>query len=533
MEQQQQHIQCQFSLSGLDISDKSKLCSLIHASLSEAVGSDNILGCMLSPRNWPQRAVVLCKDDGVKETLLQNGLQIDGKAVELMDGGAIIKRVLVDDAPFDMPHAAIATELGKLGKVSGGTNLPYMVDRVKTSWISGTRLFYLSNQVGVIPPTITVAHENVDVKLCLRHEGQTLFECRFCHEHVSRSDHKCEKKPVKKCFNCNKPGHMNFQCKETKLCHKCKSPDHLARDCPPTSRSVPGQRKFLPARRPRGMTLGDAPVVPPRRKRKRAATGVPTEDPNAGTAEATLGPTNSSVGPDGADADPAAGTSASSPTATSVISDAYGRMNKKLTVDALMLGDSNSRDLSLKSDDSMEIKLQKIWEGGAQINDAMVKFDEMPNDVGLSRKQVVITNVGACDFPVNSDADIDRLFLEYVELLACITRRCSNARVYMTGILPRKGDLNSPINIQRAKMNAKLDSLSLSEENHTFVDVDVFLTDGSTTLPDLYSNKTGDDIHLSSKGKERVACAIVDYIRNDHYRELARVEESDDEGIPV
>ena len=107
------------------------------------------------------------------------------------------------------------------------------------------------------------------------------------------------------------------------------------------------------------MTLGDAPVVPPRRKRKRAATGVPTEDPNAGTAEATLGPTNSSVGPDGANADPAAGTSASSPTATSVISDAYGRMNKKLTVDALMLGDSNSRDLSLKSDDSMEIKLQK------------------------------------------------------------------------------------------------------------------------------------------------------------------------------
>ena len=107
--------QCQFNLAGLDISDKAKLSSLIHTSLSSAVGTENILGCMLSPRNWPQRAIVLCKDDDTKQKLLQNGLKIDGKDFDIMEGGAFIKRVLVDDAPLICPTTLSRLSLAKLG----------------------------------------------------------------------------------------------------------------------------------------------------------------------------------------------------------------------------------------------------------------------------------------------------------------------------------------------------------------------------------------------------------------------------------
>ena len=571
------HIQCQFSLAGLDISDKEKLSALIHQNISSAVGVDNVLGCMLIPRNWPQRCILLCKDQGTLEKLLQDGLTLNGSVFEVIEGGARTKGVMVDDAPFDLPNDVIISELGKIGLVSGGVSLPFLVKKAKTSWISGTRKFYLRNLTGDIPPTITVNHEGASIKLCIRHEGQTRYECRFCKEHVTRGNHSCEKKPVKKCFNCGDTGHMNFNCPTGKLCHICTSPGHIARNCPRNKRPAPGTRRPLtedpvnpgaryvpksetaatkqpeaavplgqrgvpvqdnqkvaataatkkPEAVPLGQrgapiqdgqqpgsssrkpfTFGDIPIVMKRfvkkgkRNRKRHDSGEPASaDTNHVVTEAP----KSSVG---------------SPSATSVISEAYSRLNGKVSIDAVMMGDSNSRELSLNSDDDMDIKMMSFWEGGAHINDAQAKFEELSDNIGLSRKQAIITNVGACNFPVNSDGDIERLFSDYVELLGSINRRCPNARVYICSIPPRRGYLNCRVNTQIASLNARLESLATSEEGMTYVNNDVFLTDGVTTLPGLYTEKPEDDIHLSSEGKTRVSCAIFDHMKNDRYREI-------------
>lgn len=551
-------IQCQFSLAGLDISDKEKLSALVHHSISSAVGVDNVLGCMFSPRNWPQRCILLCKDQGTLDKLLNDGLSINDRVFEVIEGGAYVKRVLVDDAPFDLSNDVITAELTKIGQVSGGGSLPFLVKKVKTTWISGTRQFYLRNLIGEIPPTITVSHEGASVKLCIRHEGQTRYECRFCKEHVTRGEHSCERKPVKKCFNCGETGHMNFNCPTAKLCRICTSPGHIAKDCPRNKR--PAQGKGRPPSgdpanpgapsvpKSSGTTATKQPVVTvplgqrgapvrdnqkpggSRNARKPFTFGdIPVMMKNLGKkGKKNRKPRDSGETSGGESADVDTG---SSPSATSVISDAYSRLQGTGTVNvnAMLLGDSNSRGLPIKSDDELNIELLSCWEGGLQINDAQVKIEGLPDGIGLTDKQVVITNVGSCNFPVSTDGDIERLYMEYIELLGSVNRKCPNARVYISSIPPRRGYLNCKVNIQIATLNARLESLATSDEGMTFINNDVFLTDGRATLHGLYSEKPEDDIHLSPEGQLRVACAIVDHVKNDKYRAIISKAEAEEE----
>lgn len=459
---------CQFSLAGLPVDNRDKLTASIYDALHTTVGKDHIKGYMLRPRKWAQRAIIFCMDAGTKKKLLDDGMKINEMNIDFIDGGGNQKKILVDDAPFDMPSEAILAELSKFGDTSGGKHQPFFRNNVKTNWISGTRLFYLSNiKVTELPPTLTVQHKGVMEKLCIRHEGQTLYECRFCLKHVARGDHECNRRPKKKCFNCDSPDHLNYNCPNVRRCHKCQSADHMARNCPQnqtraktapakpgaassapeqpgTASASPKQPNAVPlgqrgapvqdSQRPSGsgrkpFTFGDIPIVVKRivgkgkKPRRRRDSGEP-------------------AGADAEGVDTQATGSSESPSATSVISDAYKRLDGKVTIDALLMGDSNSRGLSLNPDDDLDIKMMTVWEGGCQINDAQAKFEDLPANIGLSHKQAVVTNVGACNFPVSSEEDIDRLFMEYVELLGSINRRCPNARVYICSIPPRRGYLN-------------------------------------------------------------------------------------------
>ena len=96
--------------------------------------------------------------------------------------------------------------------------------------------------------------------------------------------------------------------------------------------------------------------------------------------------------------------------------------------------------------------------------------------------------------------------------------------VYISSIPPRRGDLTVKVNRDIRRLNRKLEVLSKAEHGLSFVNNWVFLTDEKTTLPGIYSSKPEDDIHLESDGKQRIACAILDSLKNDCYRAEADAE---------
>ena len=123
---------------------------------------------------------------------------------------------------------------------------------------------------------------------------------------------------------------------------------------------------------------------------------------------------------------------------------------------------------------------------------------------------------------MNSDAEIEINFMKYVEALTEVSIRCPNAGIFISSVPPRKGRLNSDINVQISQFNQKLKGLAESEHNVTYIDNYPYLTDDLQTLDDLYEKK--DDIHLSALGKFHVASSMFDAIKNMSFRDRLRNE---------
>ena len=473
---------CQFSLAGLTVDEH--LPARIRDGLCNSVEKEKISAVQLRPRKWARTAVIKCVDIGTKEKLLSDGITIGDKKIDLLDGGSGSMRISVDDAPLDMPNSVIGDALSQYGDVTGSRDQAFYVGDERTEWSSGTRLFFMKRVKSAIPPTMDIVFEGYSEKICIRYDGQSLYECRFCKKHVERGSHSCDQKPVKKCFNCLATDHMNFQCPNAKLCRKCSSPGHIARDCK-SNINTRGQN----GRRPTNITLGQLPIAPPRKRRKKR---------NASQMNNT-----------------------GSPSAESIIDQAVLNIQESQetpVVKAVLIGDSNTNELPLggvHSDDSMVLDITKHARGGLKVGGAHTMFADLPGDINLGQIPAVITHVGACDFPIEDDGDIDKLYCEYVEFLGTINRRCVNARVFISGIPPRRGYLNCKVNRDIATMNAKLEGLANTDDGLSFINSMVFLADDNATIDGLYSTRPTDDIHLSTEGKSRIASAMFDQIRND------------------
>ena len=57
------------------------------------------------PKRWPQKIQILCATEEAKELLLQNGLTIQDKQIELYQPGAT--KVIIEDAPLQMKNGVI------------------------------------------------------------------------------------------------------------------------------------------------------------------------------------------------------------------------------------------------------------------------------------------------------------------------------------------------------------------------------------------------------------------------------------------
>ena len=512
----------QFSMKG--ISARNELTKTIYNSITSVVSREKIKAVQINPsEKWPQNVVIQCADEECKTLLLQNGIVLYGNPVELAEGGTGTEKVSIKGAPLDFPNHVIIKELRKYGEYISIRPKPFYAGKEKTEWSNGTRIAYLRNVKQALPPTIMCEYNGYQRKVSINHDGQTLFECRWCKKHIPRTDeHTCPKQPAKRaCFNCKATDHVNADCPLPRACTECSSTDHIAKNCPRRPggghqasgrRTQPGAVVTGAPRR--NFTLGEVPLAPPRpKKRKRQLTGVSSIPEEASTSNSAPADPESEAGA----RDRVFSTRES--LNDSIQNQAHGDMFTKGHVKGVLLGTSNCHELPLRGDDAVDLSLDLVVQGGLKIRDGSDKLSGDIAPVQLLEKTAAIIHLGAPDFPVDSNEEIDRLYLEYVDLCVDVGLKCPNARIFVSSVPPRKGALRAKINRDIHRLNSRLRKLADDDDKMTFVNNDRFLTDEQVTLVELYDDREEDDIHLSLQGKVQLANYLFDHIKNDFFRD--------------
>ena len=516
----------QFSMKG--ISARNELSETIYNSITSVVSSEKIKAVQINPsEKWPQNVVIQCADPESKTLLLQNGIELYGNPIELNEGGIGTEKVFIRGAPLDLPNHVIIEELRKYGEYIAIRPQPYYAGKVKTDWSNGTRIAFLRNVKKALPPTIMCAFNGYERKVAISHDGQTLFECRWCKQHIPRTDqHTCQKKPAKRaCFNCKATDHVNADCPHPRSCTECSSTSHVAKNCPRRSRGgqqASGRRTqsgtVVTGGPRRNYTLGEVPLAPPRpnRGKKRRIQlsgdmpGVPEEEttPNSAPAESA----------DEAGARDRVFSTRESLN-NSIQNQAHDDMFTNGHVKCVVLGTSNCHELPLRGDDAVELSVDLVVQGGLKISDGSNKLSGDIAPAQLLEKTAAIIHLGAPDFPVDSNDEIDRLYLQYVDLCVDVGLKCPNARIFVSSIPPRKGALRAKINRDIHRLNSSLRKLADDDEKMTFVNNNRFLTDEQVTIAELYDDREEDDIHLSLQGRSQLANYLFDHIKNDFFRD--------------
>ena len=175
---------------------------------------------------WVQKFVIYCANQTAKHTLMQRGLDIFGQHVDLEEPGAGVIRIEIQNAPGAMPGFIMKSWLENFGKV---VNFDYEKYKFKNGkrigWLTGTRVAYMKEMTGQLPPVKTFRWEaqKKDVQVRIWFYGQTDTYCRFCKETVPKT-HKCDLAPKKKCYGCGGEGHFITDCKNPR---NGKNPAHV------------------------------------------------------------------------------------------------------------------------------------------------------------------------------------------------------------------------------------------------------------------------------------------------------------------
>ena len=124
-------------------------------------------------------------------------------------------------------------------------------------------------------------------------------------------------------------------------------------------------------------------------------------------------------------------------------------------VKCVVLGTSNCHELPLRGDDAVALSVDLVVQGGLKISDGSNKLSGDIAPAQLLEKTAAIIHLGAPEFPVDSNDEIDRLFAQYVDLCVDVGLKCPNARIFVSSIPPRKGALRAKINrdIHRLSVN--------------------------------------------------------------------------------
>lgn len=430
--------------------DIKELTEVIYGDIIKKVDEKDVLGVQVYPKKWPRKVQVLCAHVPAKECLMIQGLNIYGRHIELHEPGQGIVKVSMEDAPLDMANEVLKSWLSQFGNVVDFRNEHLTVNGRRTSWRTGTRHAYMINITESVPPVAKFKHNDNEIAVNVWHYGQTHMRCWWCHDVVEKG-HECDKKPVRKCFNCGSSDHMKSNCSIGKACYKCGGLDHISRDCNGHSRSRANSIAM-------NSDINDVDEYP-----RLTADGAP----------------------EGKQPQP------------------------KTDVSAVLIGGSNCRNLEFSYDDNFNYEVEVLAQGGLSIGEAQEKLDECTAEK-LSNADIVITHIGSCDFPIRDISQMEDNVNQYVELLGDISNRCPHAQIAVCSVPPRVG--NATVNEQIGDFNKLLRKLTENEDDHEklfFIDNDVaFVDEAGVVRRKLYEQRDKSGVHINKEGKTQLINSI-------------------------
>lgn len=455
-----------------------ELTETLYADLIEKVDEADIVGVQIVPQKWPRKVQILCMHQAAKDCLLIQGLDIYGKHIELNEPGNGVVKVVIQDAPLTMPNDVLKTWVGQFGTVTEFRNEHVVIQGKRTNWRTGTRYAYISMLKQPVPPSAKIPYDGAEVTISAWHYGQTHIKCRWCHTIVPKG-HFCERGPKRKCYNCGSEAHVRAECTVGKRCYKCGKDDHIARDCHvENDANWPKMDKGAP--KPLSQKTNPPIVEMEETEETQEECDRETELQQKDASSATLFP-------------------------------------QIPTVNTLLIGGSNCRNLTLPGDDNLHITLKSSIQGGLRISEAAEKLEEF----GESERtdfEAVIVHVGSCEFPVNDLRESEEKYTHYVELLNSITTNCPHAKIILSSVLPRAGNGKANINTQIKEFNEKLARLAIDEENIFFCDNYIHFETSQGVDKSLYRQSEKAGLHVNCDGRTRLAASIGEALKEAYFK---------------
>ena len=187
-------------------------------------------------------------------------------------------------------------------------------------------------------------------------------------------------------------------------------------------------------------------------------------------------------------------------------------------------GGSNCRGLEPQGEDSLDLAVTPLIQGGLLIEEAAEKLDECSKEL-KSETDIVVVHVGSCNFPANDFTDIDRHYTHYVELLNTITNNCPKANIVVSNVLPRNGHQNTNINDQIKTFNRKRAELAWTEEKIQFSDnFGHFEGENDEVDRNLFKTSDRSGVHLNVDGQGRLATALVHCVKEAFFKRKLEAE---------
>ena len=146
------------------------------------------------------------------------------------------------------------------------------------------------------------------------------------------------------------------------------------------------------------------------------------------------------------------------------------------------------------------------------IGEAHEKLEEISSEQ-LKQCDGVIIHVGSCDFPVQSEREMDENYTNYAELLDHVSTKCPQAHILISSILPRGGNGRQVVNGQIHKFNNKLSQLSHSEDRLEFVDNDTHFLNDTEVIKGLFKSRDATGIHINDAGKARLEVSLLQALK--------------------
>ena len=220
--------------------------AVMYDELIKVVSEEEIAGVNVRG-NPPKLVEVLCETRHAKEELKLKGITIGESQIFFDEPGYGAIRITVLNAPLDMPCETLTDYLKRYGSLNDFKHQKYFHtvngQRKRTDWRTGIRsaMIKLHNPRIPVPPSVKIkSNDNQSHEIVFFHDGQDEMLCRFCHFHVPKEGHECDRAPQKKCFNCDSKEHFKKDCPYGIICKRCRKPGHMARECPGDFPALPG-----------------------------------------------------------------------------------------------------------------------------------------------------------------------------------------------------------------------------------------------------------------------------------------------------